>query len=360
VTNEIYKSNEVQLRQQIQARLNALDAAVTAAVSDTAYDATTWNGVTTIAPSKNAVRDEIEAIKADYVPDTGNTTIAGVKTFSSDPLIPDEAYGSGWNGVLEPPTKNAVYDAIVELDTRFSPALMQFNGSTGFYNGTYTSSGNKITLTARFKVPSFTGGASQLVCKALGPTNRIRGQIAVISSDHATTGRRSRVLFQAQNSAGTNICVVVSTNTFTDDLLHTVFADYDGDSGTTVLRIDGNNEVDTGNAEYVLTTGTMDSGASSVFLVGSNTAAGALFLLGQAGYIGMRDVDGLTWSDFMTATGRPKDLNETAWTEWGGQPLYWNPHGQMTDHTGSAAVMTKNGTIRVWWEGLGNTIGLNI
>jgi hypothetical protein len=29
-------------------------------VSDTAYDATSWNGVTTIAPSKNAVRDEFE------------------------------------------------------------------------------------------------------------------------------------------------------------------------------------------------------------------------------------------------------------------------------------------------------------
>ena len=31
-------------------------------ISDTAYNATSWNGVTTIAPSKNAVRDEIEAI----------------------------------------------------------------------------------------------------------------------------------------------------------------------------------------------------------------------------------------------------------------------------------------------------------
>lgn len=31
-------------------------------VSDTAYDATTWNGVTTIAPSKNAVRDKFEAL----------------------------------------------------------------------------------------------------------------------------------------------------------------------------------------------------------------------------------------------------------------------------------------------------------
>jgi len=90
-------------------------------VSDTAYDATSWNGVTTIAPSKNAVRDKIDtmdtsiALKAndaDVVHDTGNETIAGVKTFSSDPIIPDEAYGVGWNGSLEPATKNAIYDKI--------------------------------------------------------------------------------------------------------------------------------------------------------------------------------------------------------------------------------------------------------
>jgi hypothetical protein len=36
----------------------------TGSVSDTAYDAATWDSVTTVAPSKNAVRDKIEAIVA--------------------------------------------------------------------------------------------------------------------------------------------------------------------------------------------------------------------------------------------------------------------------------------------------------
>jgi hypothetical protein len=49
---------------------------------------------------------------------TGDQTIAGVKTFSSAPLIPDEVYGAGWNGKLEPPTKNAVYD---KIETLFFP-----------------------------------------------------------------------------------------------------------------------------------------------------------------------------------------------------------------------------------------------
>lgn len=47
-----------------------------------------------------------------YVGLTGNEVIAGIKTFSSNPIIPDEAYGNSWNGVLEPPTKNALFDRI--------------------------------------------------------------------------------------------------------------------------------------------------------------------------------------------------------------------------------------------------------
>lgn len=43
---------------------------------------------------------------------TGNQTIGGDKTFSNDIVVPDEAYGAGWNGSMEAPTKNAVYDQI--------------------------------------------------------------------------------------------------------------------------------------------------------------------------------------------------------------------------------------------------------
>ena len=229
--------------------------------------------------------------------------------------------------------------------TGYFPAMMQFDGSSGFYSDTYTSSGNKITLVARFSQATFTGGASKLVCKAIGPSNRGRGQIAIVSNDHATAGRRNRVLFQAQNSAGTVIAQFISINTFGDGELHTVFVDYDADAGTGTLRIDGADELDTGNAEHVLTTGTMDAGASSTFLVGSNTAAGALYLAGRAGFCGMRDIDGLTWSDFMQTDGTPKPLDESTWTEWGARPLYWHEAAKMNENKGSAGAMTANGTI---------------
>lgn len=59
---------------------------------------------------------DLKANDADVVHDTGDETIAGVKTFSSDPIIPDEAYdATAWNGSLEPPTKNAVRDKFESL-----------------------------------------------------------------------------------------------------------------------------------------------------------------------------------------------------------------------------------------------------
>lgn len=42
-------------------------------------------------------------------------TSAQLAVFAGDVSVPDEAYGSGWNGSLEVPTKNAVYDKIESL-----------------------------------------------------------------------------------------------------------------------------------------------------------------------------------------------------------------------------------------------------
>lgn len=73
-----------------------------------------------------------------YVALTGNQTIAGVKTFSSGPIIPDEAYdATNWNGSLEPPTKNAVRDKIESMGggggtPGGSDTQVQYNSSGSF------------------------------------------------------------------------------------------------------------------------------------------------------------------------------------------------------------------------------------
>lgn len=59
--------------------ISAADAAIAAVISDTAYNATSWNGVTNVAPSKNTVRDQFEALSGLYQPLDANLTIwAGV------------------------------------------------------------------------------------------------------------------------------------------------------------------------------------------------------------------------------------------------------------------------------------------
>lgn len=92
------------------AELNILDGA-TLTVTELNY----VDGVT------SAIQTQLDTKAADsaVVHDTGNETIDGIKTFSSDPIIPDEAYSSSWNGVLEPPTKNAVYDKIETIDPNY-------------------------------------------------------------------------------------------------------------------------------------------------------------------------------------------------------------------------------------------------
>ena len=45
--------------------------------------------------------------------------LASKNTFAEDQTVPDEVYGSGWDGSLEVPTKNAVYDKIENLFSTF-------------------------------------------------------------------------------------------------------------------------------------------------------------------------------------------------------------------------------------------------
>jgi len=98
---------------------NSVVGRVAGAITTLAIDSdlTSVSASDDTVPSAKATKTalDLKATDSAVVKLTGDQTVAGVKTFSSDPIIPDEAYGSGWNGVLEPPTKNAVYDKIESL-----------------------------------------------------------------------------------------------------------------------------------------------------------------------------------------------------------------------------------------------------
>jgi hypothetical protein len=75
-------------------------------------------------------------LNAIFVSLTGDQTIAGVKTFSSNPIILDEAYDAiAWDESLEPATKNAIRDKI-ETMSGGTPAgadtEIQFNDGGAF------------------------------------------------------------------------------------------------------------------------------------------------------------------------------------------------------------------------------------
>lgn len=108
-------------------------------VSDTAYDESTWNGVTGVAPSKNAVRDKIETMIDDTAYDESTwdgDTNAPTKNAVRDKIetmVDDTVYGAGWNGDVDTaPSKNAVYDKIETIGGSVSDAAYGagWNGDT--------------------------------------------------------------------------------------------------------------------------------------------------------------------------------------------------------------------------------------
>lgn len=230
----------------------------------------------------------------------------------------------------------------------YFPAMMQFDGSTGYYSKTSVlTSGNKITIVSRFSRGSFTGGGLQCLARMDGPTSKIRGRIEVASADYTTAAFQDRVFVQTENSAGASICLLLSPPGYLNGESHTIFYSFDGDTGSAIFRIDGVDVDDTGNASRVApTTGTLESGASSVFSVGANRLGGNKYG-GDVGFVGHRQAYLTNWQDFTQTDGSPKPLDESTWAEWGAQPLFWNPHGDMANNLGSAGAMTKNGTINV-------------
>lgn len=116
-------------------------------ISDTAYDATSWDAVTTIAPSKNAVRDKIESLNSakqdTLVSGTNIKTINSASIMGSGDIalltsanISDTAYdATSWDGVTTiAPSKNSVRDKIASIETTISgkqDALSNGFGLTG-------------------------------------------------------------------------------------------------------------------------------------------------------------------------------------------------------------------------------------
>lgn len=94
----------------------AQQTAIDGKVSDVAYDATSWNDVAGVAPSKNAVRDKFEAVITAYT-----ALVAGA--------VSNTAFAGSWSGVTAvAPSKNAVYDKITAMISDVAYDATSWNG----------------------------------------------------------------------------------------------------------------------------------------------------------------------------------------------------------------------------------------
>jgi len=233
-------------------------------------------------------------------------------------------------------------------DDFYKPAMMQYDGNSAFYESPSVSwSGNKVTALLRIKRTSFSGGSMEHVMRSSDATGQQRLQITVHPNDDADTGRRDRVRLFVKNSTGTGICTIVSETSVMDGNAHMLLIAFDGDGGTASMIVDGVTEDDTGYASRVApTTGTLGT-SSGFMLVGSSSDTGADYFGGQLGSVGFHEAYLTNWREFMDHRGYPKELDESGWTEWGTQPLYWNENGEMSNNLGSKVDMAINATLNI-------------
>ena len=252
--------------------------------------------------------------------------------------------------------KKAWVDGSEVTGTAYTPAIMQYNGASGFYSHAFTSSGNKVTTVARVQAPPDLGASLASIVSIRGDSSILRTSIRFFGSTYATAALRNKIWFAVTDASSATKCQLVSSLDVTWSTgIYTIFAAFDGDVGAAMFYINGSNADDAGNSSRVApSAATLDAGVGS-FNAGSSTFAGAEFSALGIGFLGHRQAYLTNWSDFMQTDGFPKSLDVTTWTEWSGgsvtspngRPSFWNPHGDMVNNLGSAGAMTKNGTINV-------------
>ncbi len=194
------------------ARDSEVTAAVAAAVSDTAYDATSWNGVNTIAPSKNAVRDQIELLQpldADLTSIAGNTTGGFLTRTAADTYTARTITGTG--GQIAVANGDGVSGApTISLPT----ALTSINSVTA-------ASATNLTLNGGSSGASIALGQGANGALTFSPAGT--GNIVIAKT--ATASTREAVLKATLSDSG-NDAFIIANGTSGDGTFAPAFAGY--------------------------------------------------------------------------------------------------------------------------------------
>ena len=224
------------------------------------------------------------------------------------------------------------------------PQYTEFDGNDA-YDGTFTSSGNDVTMVLRFNVDAFTGNTSKYLALVHGPTgaSQIRASVRIYSSDNSTADYRNKITVSARGGFASVICELMSVSGYADGKDHMLFFSYSGTTGEATFIIDGVNADDEDNLSRALTTGTLDSGASSNITIAASNSTPDDAVTGNIGNVGYDDQYRTNWADFMEGN-LPKAIDESNWTEWGGsQPLFWKENGNMAANDGDGGNLSAVG-----------------
>jgi hypothetical protein len=168
------------------------------------------------------VTDAANVAAAGAVMNTGAETIAGVKTFSSDPIIPDEVYGAGWNGSLEPPTKNAVYDKIETISVSGMTDPMTTEGDIIYRNATVPArlakgtAGQVLTMNAGATAPEWAtaagGSSTPRAVRFFEPLSTVFWNDSVGSGGTITYDDGGYTRLAANTTSGGNVSLAPAAN----------------------------------------------------------------------------------------------------------------------------------------------------
>lgn len=130
--------------------------AAAGSVSDVAYNATTWNDVTTISPSKNAVRDQVEIMLTsieDKLPLGGGTLIGAlfattIQTAAGGGVTKAIAIGGPGTGIWRDTGLDGLKILINNVDTLWLGDSVGVVAKSGFKTeSTFVNGGTPQTLT---------------------------------------------------------------------------------------------------------------------------------------------------------------------------------------------------------------------
>jgi len=192
-------SDTITWEKTTQGKLKA-HAAPTNSVSDTAYGSS-WNGVTDIAPSKNAVYDKIESVVAG----AGIWTEISRQVLGSDTAtVTFSSISGSYKQLILVGTGRDTQSAVaVDIKMRFN------NDSSAIYDGNQLVASNGVVFSAAYGAA--TSGNVGIFPGATSTRSGSRGQFEILIPDYATTTFEKSAVSTLGCIAGTTNQIYVGT-----------------------------------------------------------------------------------------------------------------------------------------------------